>query len=111
MKQIKQVEEEQDSLRKKKTLWEEYKENWVYLQREEQSLLEEVAYLSQGTVSANQAERQLIYFEEENQEVQRYFNQIDEGFDEKKKGLMDKEEELMNTYEEAKKREAANDEI
>lgn len=49
-------------------------EEWNYLQREEESLLEEVEYISQGTVSSTHAAGQLHYFDQEKQESLKLFN-------------------------------------
>lgn len=110
-KVLQELEEERDQLQKKKNFWEEAKEQWAYLQREEQSLLEEVAYLSQGTVSANHAQGQLTTFDEEARDIQRQFMTIDDTFESKEKDFGMKEEELTEAYYTAKKQEAEDDEI
>lgn len=110
--QLVTLEDEKISVHKKKNLWEEYQEHWAYLQKEEQSILEEVAYLSQGTESMNHATQQLIYFEEEQRAVAQAFDSIDEGFEQKEKEIHDREDHLNTAYYEAKKQEELNnDEI
>lgn len=109
MNQMAKLEEEKDDTQKKKRLWEEYQEHWAYLQREEQSVLEEVAFLSHGTVSMNHAAQQLTYFEEEKQAVARTFDSIDEDFEQKEKAFYDREDQLNTAYYEAKKQEETND--
>ncbi|MHC5218092.1 hypothetical protein ACYSNR_15640 [Enterococcus sp. LJL128] len=109
--QLQEVEEERELMQKKKNFWEEAKEHWRYLQREEQAVLEEIAYLSQGTVSANHAQEQLDVFEAESFDIQRQFAEIDERFESKGKALYTREDELTNDYYEAKQQEAEDDEI
>lgn len=107
--QLATLEDEKLSIRKKKNLWEEYQEHWAYLQKEEQSILEEVAYLSQGTESLNHATQQLIYFEEEQRAVAQAFDSIEEGFEQKEKEFYDREDHLNTAYYEAKKQEELSD--
>lgn len=109
--QLRELEDEREDLHKKKNFWEEAKEHWLYLQREEQSLLEEVAYLSKGTVSATHADGQLAVFEEEAQDIQRQFIEIEDTFESKEKALYMKEDELTDAYYEAKKQEVEDDEV
>ncbi|WP_429948356.1 hypothetical protein [Enterococcus sp. AZ101] len=108
-KQVSELEDEKRSSQKKKKLWEEYQEHWAYLQREEQAILEEVAYLSQGTVAMNHATQQLTYFEEEQRSFARTFDSIDEHFEQKEKEFYAREDQLTEAYYDAKKQEEATD--
>jgi hypothetical protein len=107
--QINELEEEKHSLQKKKRLWEEYLEQWAYLQQEEQTILEEVAYLSHGTISENHATQQLSFFDEERQMMSRTFDAIDEGFEQREKAIHYQEDQLTAAYYEAKKQEDSDD--
>jgi hypothetical protein len=108
---LNELEEEKQALVKKKQLWKEYQNHWHQLLQEEQRLLEEVAYLSQGTVAATHAADQLHELEEESSAAKRYFGDIEEGFSKKKKQLYAKEEDLTTAYYEAKRKAEAHDEI
>ncbi|WP_086445194.1 hypothetical protein [Candidatus Enterococcus lemimoniae] len=107
--QLSALEDEKLSIHKKKNLWEEYQEHWAYLQKEEQSILEEVAYLSLGTESMNHATQELMYFEEEQRAASQAFDSIEEGFEQKEKELYDREDHLNAAYYETKKQVEVND--
>lgn len=111
-KQLNHLEDEKLQLKKKKNLWEAYKEQWQYLQKREQELLGEVAYLSQGTVSAKHAAGQLDFFEHEVREATRFFYEVDDTFEQKEKKFYHKEDDLNEAYFETKRQEEAdNDKI
>lgn len=108
-KQLVALEDEKMAIQKKKNLWGEYQEHWAYLQREEQAILEEVAYLSHGTTAMNHSVQQLAYFEEEQQTFNRTFDSINEGFEQKEKEFYSREDQLTTAYYEAKKQEESSD--
>lgn len=110
-KEIREIENKKEELQRKQKLWNEYKDHWTYLQKQEEQLLEEVAYISQRTVSEKQALKQLDYMSEEQREVNNYFESIDESFSQEKKKLATTEEELTFEYYELRKKEETDDEI
>lgn len=108
-KQLQQVDDEKYELAQKKRLLEDYQDYWLYLQRNEQDLLGEVAYLSHQTVSAKHAGQELDSFEENKRKQDRFFEGVEEEFAQKKKKLSERETQLNEEYVKAKSEEAKND--
>lgn len=96
--QLNSIEEARDHLDKKAIEWEGYQRDWHDLLQQEQQLLSEVAYVSNGTVSANHACNQLDEFQAETRRMQAIMSEVDEGFANKRRALSQKEEEITEAY-------------
>lgn len=85
------VEEERFFVKKQKQELEAFIEEWHYHSQEEHALLEEVAYLSEGTHSHRHATISLMDQEEETHKSQRLFDNFYEEVEDYEKRLKQKE--------------------